>query len=133
MSEQCYLPEDLSEAELLPLCQEMQMDHSSYYDLIHHYGPLKNVLSYVLFRVWADEAGEVVFAVSASDGAECFVNGEKMYTIEPPFDGEFMAPVCFRSQVRKGYNVLMLKVCEGFTPLQYRKAWGARAIVYKEA
>ena len=133
LSEQRYLPEDLSEAELLPLCQEMQMDHSSYYDLIHHYGPLKNVLSYVLFRVWADEAGDAVFAVSASDGAECFVNGEKLYTIEPPFDGEFMAPVCFRAQVRKGYNVLMLKVCEGFTPLQYRKAWGARAIVYKEA
>ena len=60
------------------------------------------------------------------------VNGEKMCTIEPPFDGEFMAPICFSAPVKKGYNILMLKVCEGFTPLQYRKAWGARVTVYKE-
>ena len=132
LEEQCYLPEDLPEKELLASCQEMQMDRSGYYDLIHHFGPLKNVLSYMIFRVWAEDAGDVVFAVSASDGAECYVNGEKRYTIEPPFDGEFMAPVCFTAPVRKGYNVLMLKVCEGFTPLQYRKAWGARVTVYKE-
>ncbi len=132
MSEQIFQPEIMAEKELIASASEMQMDHSGFYDLIHHFGPQTNVLSYMIFRIWADRAGEACFAVGASDGAECFLNGAKVYTIEPPADGEFMAPYWFRGEVKRGYNVLMLKVCEGPTLLQYRKAWGAKVTVFYE-
>ena len=131
LSEQVFLPEFQKEEELLATATELQVDHSGYYDLIHHFGPQTNVLSYMLFRIWADNTGEAWFAVGASDGAECFINGEKIFTIEPPTDGEFMAPYWFRANVCKGYNILMLKVCEGPTLLQYRRAWGARVTVFR--
>ena len=132
LSLQKFLPEDLSEKENLAGAHELQAGHDSYYDLMHHFGPMKDVLCYVYFRVWAEEEGTATFAVSASDGAECFVNGKKYFEIEPPSDGEFMAPFLFKAGVRKGFNLLTMKVCEGFTPLQYRKAWGAKAQVYME-
>ncbi len=130
---QVYPPESMTAQELIASATAMQMDRSGYYDLLHHLGDKGHAISYMLFRVWADEAGEAVFAVGASDGAECFLNGEKVYTIEPPFDGEFMAPCWIRGKVKAGYNLLMLKVCEGNTLLQYRKAWGARVDVFQEA
>lgn len=135
LSEQKFLPEYLSENENLSMAEEMQQDASSYYSLLAHFGQKKDVLAYMYFRFWNDENDpeeEAVLAVSASDGAEIFVNGEKVGMIEPPSDGEFMAPEFFRTPLKKGYNLLMLKVCEGMTPFQYRKAWGARVNVFAE-
>ena len=135
LSEQKFLPEYLSENENLSMAEEMQPDASSYYSLLAHFGQKKDVLAYMYFRFWNDENDpeeEAVLAVSASDGAEIFVNGEKVGMIEPPSDGEFMAPEFFRTPLKKGYNLLMLKVCEGMTPFQYRKAWGARVNVFAE-
>jgi hypothetical protein len=132
LSEQCFLPEQLTVQELLEQSQEMQADLSGYYDLLHHFGKLENVLSYVMFRFWSDNEGLAIFAVRASDGAECFVNGKKQYIIEPVTDGEFMAPFLFEAPVKCGWNILMLKVCEGFTPAQYRRSWGAGAQVFFE-
>ncbi len=132
LSEQVFPPESMSEAELIAASSPMQIDRSGYYDLLHHFGDKGHAVCYMVFRVWADEAGKALFAAGASDGAECFVNGQKVYTIEPPFDGEFMAPCWFRADLKAGYNVLLLKVCEGHTLLQYRKAWGARVDVFRE-
>lgn len=115
---------DKSKSYVLP-------SEGEYYDLIRHFKVSQNVLGYMMFRIWASEAGPAVIAVGVSDGCIGWLNGEKAFEIEPLTSGEFMEPFWFEADLTAGYNFLKLKVCDWATPDQYRESWGAKVTVFR--
>ena len=110
----------------------IEPERSGVCDLLKHFGPVSNVLAYVFFRFWSDREQDAEFALSASDGAEFFFEGKKIGEIEPVSDAEYIAPELVKVQLKHGYNMLCAKVAEGPTPMQYRQAWGVRALCFTQ-
>jgi len=106
------------------------VDGAGYYDLQHHFGTGRDRLAYLQLRIWAERAGAATVALGASQGAAGFLDGRKCLELEPISGAEFFAPQWFEVMLRAGYNDLLLKVCEGYTPSQYRKAWGVSPTVF---
>ena len=132
LSEQVFRPEKVKAEKFLGKCQVIEPERSGVCDLRKHFCGAENVLAYVFFRFWSDREQEAVFALSAGDGAEFFFEGKKIGEIEPVSDAEYIAPELVEVHLKRGYNVLCAKVAEGPTPMQYRQAWGVRALAFTQ-
>lgn len=132
LSEQIFEPENLSPAELIAASQEILPEKDGYYDLLHHFGKMDKVLTYVTLRFWSDEDGTAVFSVGADTAAILWVNGSKAGELPPGSEGIFTAGLHFTSTVKKGYNQLLCKIAKGTLYEQYRNSWGVRADIFVE-
>ncbi len=123
---QQFLPEFLSDAELKEHCRDLVPERTGYCDLVKHFKSPENGIAYMAFRIYSDKARKATVAVSAGDAAEIFFQKQKIGTILQVSDGEFIAPQLYEVDFAAGYNIVLVKAAEGPTPMQYRKAWGAK-------
>jgi len=126
MAEQQFLPEFLTDGELKNHCHDLVPERTGYCDLVKHFKSPENGIAYMAFRIYSDQARKATVAVSAGDAAEIFFKQQKIGTIPLVSDGEFIAPQLYEVEFSAGYNLILVKAAEGPTPMQYRKAWGAR-------
>ena len=133
LAEQSYEPEIRSDEEFYRHAAPVQVNPDDYYDLIHHFQEGEHHLAYLQLRIWAEEAGPATLALGVAGCAIGYLNGEKVLELEPVQEAELTAPLWFDLNLRQGYNYLRLKLAAPPRPPQYRRDWGARAVVFRQA
>lgn len=123
---QRFLPEFLNETEIQKTFRDFIPERTGYCDLLKFFRSPENGIAYLAFRIYSDQVRRATVAVSAGDAAEIFFCGERIGFIPQVSDGEFIAPQLYDVEFQSGYNMILVKVAEGPTPMQYRHAWGAR-------
>ncbi|MBQ1568715.1 MAG: glycoside hydrolase family 127 protein [Kiritimatiellae bacterium] len=128
LAAQVYEPESWTDRRFRSSYKVPQRSKEMYFDLLNHFGPARNKLAYVLFRIWSDEDGEATFCVGAASRWQAFMDGREVASSGDGWvEGEMMAPFWFDHHVKKGYNYVLLKVATPGQGLgQYRREWGAK-------
>lgn len=131
LSTQKFAPQN-DGPEIYRKCPIVQRDSNMFFDLAKHFKVTTNHLAYLMFRFWSDYEEEAVFALGAASSAQCFINGNLVFSMEGLNEAELMEPQWFRRSVTKGYNYLLVKVAVRNKCDQYRHEWGAKLDVFIE-
>ena len=129
---QVFPPETLSEKELLCSSTEIFPEKDGCYDLLHHFGNVNDLLAYVSLRFWSDRDGQATVCLGADTVAAGWINGQNAFELPPGSEAVFTVGQWFTIPVKKGFNLLLVKVGKGIRYSQYRNAWGVRADIFVE-
>ncbi len=133
LSEQCFEGELYFDRAMVDFCGNNYLppDETEYFDLIRCYHEDSNVLTYMQFDIWADEAGPATLVLNAAHCAEGWFNGRKILSLNGIYEAEMSAGEWFPISLRRGHNYFKLKIAARVRPSQYRIAWGARCTVFQ--
>jgi hypothetical protein len=85
-----------------------------------------NQLAYIRATINSETEAPAVLAINAKDACEIKLNGQNIHLIEQPNQLEYQFPDWIPLTLRKGINLMQLKIGEYGKVTQYRDGWGAQ-------
>jgi len=124
-------PELLEPMAFRDIAQEIRIDPSGYYDLARFYHKTRKCEAYLQIRFYSDAEGAATCCAMLSDGGCGYLDGKKILEIPAIMEAEFMHPLWFPIQVKKGHNHLLLHILDGLPTYDHRDAWGAKVLFFR--
>lgn len=111
----------------------VQRNADGFLDLAGHFGKSEGLFAYVMFRIWADQAGAGTVALGVASCAQVCHRGREIFAIAGLNEAEMMAPHWFPCEFEPGYNYLFAKIAARPRCSQYRREWGAKLEAFVES